>query len=221
STVFSVAFIHDADEQQYLVCGLSTGSIRLISLQDAVSTWLASGTTATPRLAWPAHTAAVTSLHCIGTGDSSQLVSGGDDGVLHVWRVAQLLAAAADPGSQPPAPVASLQLGPAYTTGYHLAGSGAAGITAAALDARSSHLVAGTTDGGVHCIDLAALSSGGHHAGLLHSWGGHLAAVLDVDCSPHTGQAASASEDGSVRLWDVRSPSTTSLLLQPTLGSGL
>ncbi|KAF8062631.1 Wdr18 [Scenedesmus sp. PABB004] len=151
-----------------------------------------------PLHTWSEHTLPVTALH-VGAGEGSALLATASlDRTVKLWALAtgQLLRSVALP----------------------------AAVTAVALDAGEHVLLAGCADGSIWEASLtgqppaggaapaaaAAGSSGRGPAGVLGGPGsccyeGHTKAISSLAITPDGEQLVSGSEDGSARVWDLRS----------------
>lgn len=166
-------------------------------------------------------------------GSPALLVTGGDDGCVKAWRVSDMRHALTASSSGQPFPQLqpcwSSQV-PRVDCVWGSTGL-CPGVVCMTVDRHGAgaglgRLCVGASDGGVHIYDLEGASSssssasssvaastaaagrtlaaaGAAYAQPLHSLAGHAAGVLSMDVSC-TGQLASGSEDGTVRLWDCR-----------------
>ncbi|KAG2442612.1 hypothetical protein HXX76_002697 [Chlamydomonas incerta] len=243
STVYACAFVSSAPgdgdaaasslalaPSDLLVTASSTGRLKLFRLVDMVTRWTAAGQqSAEPCCSWAAHVGAVYCLTVARTtGGDTLLFSGGDDGYVRGWRLADVLAGLqARELKQQQQPTtgggggdgsgtgaeALLEVRPFLAVRLPRAESplGAISLPPAVqslalsdpvgVGSAPATLFAGCSDGGVHSLDLAtgALSSPQRTEG-----GCHVAGVLAMDHSWSTGSLATGSEDGTVRLWDAR-----------------
>eukprot|EP00775_Hariotina_reticulata_P014324 gene14324-50_t len=96
-----------------------------------------------------------------------------------------------------------------------------------AVDQQHQQLFVGGSDGGVHIVDMQQLlavteqeaSPAAAAALALTPLQGHLAAVLDLDYCPARRQLVSASEDGTIRVWDIGSKACIAVI-NPAEGEG-
>jgi len=246
SIVFATLFITTTDvstgqQEQLLALALSTGHIKLFRVKDAVASWLGRSVPASACMAWKAHQAPVTSLACLHSDSpNALLVSCGEDGAVRAWPISVLLQQVQPangitgvPSSAPPYVDISPSLEGHISRGVVGFAGATPGITCAILDGQSGQLFAGSTEGGVHIFDIraaAAAAAGNRSQGApaplpcIATLVGHLAGVLCVDVCTRAGLVASGSEDGTLRIWDMKAgmaasraapPSSIPTLIQP------
>jgi WD40 repeat protein len=197
-------------------------------------------------LAWQAHFKAAVCAAFSECG--SLLVTGGADGLVHVWDIADLT----EPQSSVHRPAATLSghtmtvSALSFLPGSGLSGGPSAarlvtasadrsvrwwdlasltcllnvtlpvGLTSICLGSGGRVVYAGSVDGCVYAVGSAALSiSEGESSKPFASFVGHTAAVSAVSVTASGDTLVSASDDGTVRVWDTL---TASLLASWSVG---
>lgn len=154
STVYAVAFLPRQDggsEPDYFAAAYSTGEIRLFRHREVVQAWLGAQRPGSSQFSFQAHQGAVYTLAVFQHGPLALLISGGEDGIVRGFSIAQLLQAceceAPQPaGAAPPQPVFELQM-PRTSSVLGSSGQQAAALTVS-LDAPNKRLYAGTQGAG-------------------------------------------------------------------------
>ncbi|WIA42540.1 hypothetical protein OEZ86_008522 [Tetradesmus obliquus] len=217
-----------------LLAAYHSGDIRIFNWQRLCSTWLSSRAQQGHELSLAAHVGPVYALTLLDSPEHGLLLAtAGDDGFVRIWRVADILAAAAaaagpaaDSGSGAAAgqaaaaavrPAAAVQV-PHVQNCLGISDGSQPAAQALAADQQQQQLFVGASDGGVHLLDVprllaaAAGQAAAAAASCLVPLTSHVAAVLALDYCAATQQLASGSEDGTVRLYDVPSRRCASII---------
>ncbi|WIA41254.1 hypothetical protein OEZ86_004862 [Tetradesmus obliquus] len=170
---------------------------------------------------WPAHYKAVS---CLAFSDSGGLlVSAGEDTLVAAWLLAEVLDEKRDGPAAAAAAVGMARVEPLHTWSEHTlpvtciylgCGEGSALLATASLD-RSVKLWSLTTGQLLRTITLPAgvtdaAAAAAAAAGVVGGPGsccyeGHSKAISSLEITPDGEQLVSGSEDGTARIWDLRS----------------
>ena len=194
-TVYATVFFGD----RYLACGSSTGTLSVFN----VDRLLAGGpeNDVAPALVLPAHEGAVYSL--VVHADEGILCSGGDDGRTVVWRVDALVAAADGDDEKKDARPVAFFINP--QRGLPRGALGAIPETnALAYDGVRGVLFAAAGDGVCYGWDVREARSAPAVCLRGHAAGAPLHCAAARAGGGASGTVVTGSEDGTVRIWDVR-----------------
>jgi len=171
----------------YLVCGSKQGVITLWLLNDA----LKSNTKTDADLNFQAHTGSIYALQFAG----KYLISGADEEI-RIWEWSAILQSCS--GKQPFAGKPAMELRPPQAIGLRGSLAQRPETNGLAYDQKRSLLVSANGDNNLYAWDLVKGVCVG-------AYSGHTDNVYCVSMLSPT-SFCSGSEDGTVRLWDARSP---------------
>eukprot|EP00742_Colponemidia_sp_Colp-10_P002281 GILJ01002435.1.p1 GENE.GILJ01002435.1~~GILJ01002435.1.p1 ORF type:complete len:358 (-),score=48.92 GILJ01002435.1:203-1276(-) len=221
TTIFATAFAPDGE---YLVAATHDGVVACWALKYTLSSdwWTNENTrdvtSPTPAFSFQAHNCAIYSVVFAGSEDNPILVTGGDDEI-RCWKWLDMLSAFG---------VQTQGLLTSHTFSLNLKPSvvlqptdflSSRGITAAAAEtnglavsADGTQLYSASGDSRAYLFDL----SGGRGT-CTAAFEGHTDMLHCIAKRPKTEQIVTGSEDGSVRIWDIRSHECTTVL-NPSTG---
>ena len=170
----------------YLACATASGKLHIWRTDDFAAV-------STARL----DTCAIYAITFLQSGATTLLASGSDEEV-RVWSWDALL-------SSPASPKPRLQLQNPRSS-MRRGGVGPLSETSAvSYDAASGAMYTAAGDGNAYCWDLSA-------GKIVTTFSGHTDQLHCLELLSRSRQIATGSEDGSVRLWDVRTASTSHVL---------
>eukprot|EP00040_Diaphanoeca_grandis_P018314 m.96282 g.96282 ORF g.96282 m.96282 type:complete len:363 (-) comp26882_c1_seq1:22-1110(-) len=173
--LYSQAYSEDG---HLLAVGSSAGSVCVWDVERVLSQKATPEERSQPINSFQAHDG---SVYTMVTYNEYLITAGGPD--INVWRWQDLSS--------------SKNITPVYTLQTHSDSSSHYEVNSLSIDHKAGLLFAGSGDCNVYVFDLQQQK-------LVQTLQGHTQYVHCVTALPRSSRCASASEDGSVRLWDVR-----------------